>query len=166
TTAAGLQRKMDIFFGWCRVNFMVISGTKTECMLFGELPRVMPIMRVGEWIIKFVKKYKFVGIIFTSVDDDIFSAHYTQKASKARAVANTTFAAKTMIGCLPVPEGTRLQTGRLDPHLTFGCEICLDVDPVNLRELTDVQHEYIRRLLGVHSRSILAVLFTETGIIP
>ncbi|KAJ6605652.1 hypothetical protein B0H10DRAFT_2076422, partial [Mycena sp. CBHHK59/15] len=31
---------------------------------------------------------------------------------------------------------------------------------------TDVQHEFIRRLLGIHSHSILSVLFTETGIIP
>ncbi|KAJ7508932.1 hypothetical protein B0H11DRAFT_1901707 [Mycena galericulata] len=55
---------------------------------------------------------------------------------------------------------------RIDPHLTFGCEVCLDVVAMHLQELTDVQHEYIRRLLGVYSHSILSVLFTETGIIP
>jgi hypothetical protein len=33
-------------------------------------------------------------------------------------------------------------------------------------ELTEVQHEFIRRLLGVHSHSILSILFTETGVIP
>ncbi|KAJ7098806.1 hypothetical protein B0H15DRAFT_920477 [Mycena belliarum] len=113
-----------------------------------------------------VKSYKFVGIIFTSVHRDIFSAHYAKKASKARAVANTTFAAKTMIGCLPPYEGVRMYMSRIDPHLTFGCEVCLDVVGAHLKELTDVQHEYIRRLLGIHSHSVLAVLFTETGVIP
>ncbi|KAJ7235334.1 hypothetical protein C8J57DRAFT_1034976, partial [Mycena rebaudengoi] len=70
------------------------------------------------------------------------------------------------IGCLPPADGIRLYMARVDPHLTFGCEVCLDTDTNNLRELTDVQHEFIRRLLGVHDRSILAPLFTETGILP
>ncbi|KAF7342021.1 RNA-directed DNA polymerase from mobile element jockey [Mycena venus] len=166
TTAAGLQRKIDRFFGWCKANFMVISATKTEWMLFGELPPNIPIMTVGETVIKLVKSYKFVGVLFTSTDRDIFAAHYAKKASKARAVANTTFAAKSMIGCLPPPEGIRLYMARINPHLTFGCKVCLDVVPSHLAKLTDVQHEFIRRLLGVNSRSILTVLFTETGIIP
>ncbi|KAJ7839102.1 hypothetical protein B0H13DRAFT_1513857, partial [Mycena leptocephala] len=166
TTATGLQRKLNRFFEWCRVNFMVISVLKTEWMLFGELPPIIPRMLIGDAVIKLVKKYKFVGVIFTSVDYDIFAAHYTKKASKARAVANTTFSAKAMIGCLPPYEGIRMYMARIDPHLTFGCEVCLDVVSRHLEELTDVQHEFIRRLLGLHRRSILAVLFTETGIIP
>ncbi|KAJ7436781.1 hypothetical protein B0H11DRAFT_1754302 [Mycena galericulata] len=163
TTVAGLQRKLDLFFGWCRVNF---SATKTEWMIFGELPLIIPRMMVGIKPIKLVKEYKFVGVIFTSVTADIFSAHYSKKASKGRAVANTTFAAKSMIGCLPVYEGIRLYMARIDPHLTFGCEVCIDVVAGHLEKLTHVQHEYIRRLLGVHSHSILAILSTETGVIP
>ncbi|KAJ7035027.1 hypothetical protein C8F04DRAFT_1221292 [Mycena alexandri] len=128
TTAAGLQRKLDQFYG---------CVLKTEWMLFGELPRTLPL----------VKKYKFVGLIFTSVSGDIFAAHYSKKASKARAVANTMFAAKSMIDI-------RLYMARMDPHLTFGCEISLDV------------HQFLRRLLGLHRRSILAVLFSETGVVP
>ncbi|KAJ7482008.1 hypothetical protein FB451DRAFT_974399, partial [Mycena latifolia] len=123
TTADGLQRKLDLFFGWCRVNFMVISATKTEWMLFGELPTTIPRMMVGDKPIHLVKSYKFVGIIFTSINRDIFATHYTKKASKARAVANTTFAAKSMIGCLPPFDGIRMYDARIDPHLTFGCEL-------------------------------------------
>ncbi|KAJ7165321.1 hypothetical protein C8R46DRAFT_841280, partial [Mycena filopes] len=166
TTAARLQRKLDRFFRWCKVNFMVISVLKTEWMLFGQLPRVLPRMVIGDAVIELVKKYKFVGVIFTSVDCDIFAAHYTKKASKARAVANTTFAAKAIIGCLPPYDGVRLYMARMDPHLTFGCEVSLDVVRKHLDELVDVQHMFIRRLLGLHSRSLLAVLFTETGILP
>ncbi|KAJ7158082.1 hypothetical protein C8R46DRAFT_839617, partial [Mycena filopes] len=166
TTAAGLQRKLDRFFQWCRVNFMVISVMKTEWMLFGQLPRVLPVMVIGNAVINLVKQYKFVGLIFTSVQHDIFAAHYTKKASKARAVGNTTFSAKAMIGCLPPYEGIRLYMARMDPHLTFGCEVCLDVVPKHLAELTDVQHQFLRRLLGLHRRSMLSVLFTETGVTP
>ncbi|KAJ7207268.1 hypothetical protein GGX14DRAFT_366489 [Mycena pura] len=166
TTAAGLQRKLNQFFGWCRVNFMVISIMKTVWMIFGNLPRAIPVMLVGDCAIELVKSYKYVGLIFTSVNRDIFAGHYTNKASKARVVANTTFAVKSMIGCLPPAEGIQLYMARVDPHLTFGCEVTLDVVAAHLKELTDVQHEFIRRLLGVHSHSILSVLFTETGIIP
>ncbi|KAJ7692955.1 hypothetical protein B0H16DRAFT_1652559, partial [Mycena metata] len=128
-------------------------------------------MVIGNAVLKLVKQYKFVGIIFSSVDYDIFSAHYAKKSSKARAVANTTFAAKASIGCLPPYEGIRMYMARIDPHLTFGhqtfdtsgcqadgCEVCLDVIKHNLQQLTDVQHEFLRRLLGLHSRSILAHL--------
>ncbi|KAJ7473433.1 hypothetical protein FB451DRAFT_1013703, partial [Mycena latifolia] len=59
-----------------------------------------------------------------------------------------------------------MHTARIDPHLTFVCEVCIDVVADHLKELSDVQHEYIRRLLGVHTHSILAILFTETGVTP
>ncbi|KAJ6541993.1 hypothetical protein DFH09DRAFT_1393210 [Mycena vulgaris] len=98
--------------------------------------------------------------------DDVTLFSTTAEASKARAVANTTFASKTMIGCLPPFEGIRMYMARSDPHLTFGCEVCLDVVVAHLKELSDVQHEFIRRLLGVNSRSVLAILHTETGVIP
>ncbi|KAJ7245740.1 hypothetical protein C8J57DRAFT_1725083 [Mycena rebaudengoi] len=42
-------------------------------------------------------------------------------------------------------------------------QISLDTDPSLLLE---AQHDFIRRLLGLNSRSMLAVLFTETGLMP
>jgi hypothetical protein len=143
---------------------MVISATETEWMLFGDLPPLIPIMTVGETVIKLVKSYKFVGVLFTFIDSNIFAAHYSKKASKAPAVDNAMFAAKSMIGCLPPPEGIWLHRARIDPHLTFGCEVGLDVFLSHLTKLTDGQHKFINHLLGVNSRSILAILFTETGI--
>jgi hypothetical protein len=166
TTLAGLQRKIDIFFTWCKVNFMVISLSKTLWMIFGEIPRVIPVMRVGDAVILLVKQYKFVGILFTSISRDIFSAHYAKKASKARAVANMTFAVKDSIGCLPPPQGIQLYMARIDPHLTFGCEVALDVTDTHVSKLEDVQNEFLRRLLGLNRRSVLAVLFSETGVTP
>jgi hypothetical protein len=103
TTPEGLQRKIDTFFAWCKVNFMVVSVSKMQWMIFGEIPRHVPIMCVGKTIILLVEQYKFVGVLFTSISRDIFSAHYAKKASKARAVANMTFAVKDTISCLPPP---------------------------------------------------------------
>ncbi|KAJ7103278.1 hypothetical protein B0H15DRAFT_811721, partial [Mycena belliarum] len=69
------------------------------------------------------------------------------------------------IGCLPPYEGIRMYVARVDPHPIFGCEVCLDVVPSQLNDVTDVQHEYLRRLLGVHSRCVLSALFIETGVV-
>ncbi|KAJ7505652.1 hypothetical protein B0H11DRAFT_1707739, partial [Mycena galericulata] len=62
--------------------------------------------------------------------------------------------------------GIWLYMARIDPHLSFGSEVCLDVVSAHLGEPTDVQRRFIRRLLGVHSLSILSVLFKETSVIP
>ncbi|KAJ7355809.1 hypothetical protein DFH08DRAFT_912647 [Mycena albidolilacea] len=129
TTLAGLQRKIDIFFACL---------SKTLWMIFGEIPRVIPVMRVGDAVILLVKQY--------NTSRDIFSAHYAKKASKARAVANMTFA------------GIQLYMARIDPHLTFGCEVALDVTDTHVSRLEDVQNEFLR--------SVLAVLFSETGVTP
>ncbi|KAJ7230972.1 hypothetical protein B0H12DRAFT_219425 [Mycena haematopus] len=47
-----------------------------------------------------------------------------------------------------------------------GAEISVDVEASLTEELVDVQHAFIRRLLGINSRSMLAVLFSETGLMP
>jgi hypothetical protein len=82
------------------------------------------------------------------------------------AQANMTFAVKDSIGCLPPPQGIQLYMARIDPHLTFGCEVALDVTQAHVSKLEDVQHEYLRQLLGLNRRSVIAILFSETGIIP
>ncbi|KAJ7275698.1 hypothetical protein C8J57DRAFT_1714273 [Mycena rebaudengoi] len=48
----------------------------------------------------------------------------------------------------------------VDPHLTFGCEVCLDTEADNLCKLTHVQHEFkfIQRLLGFMTTQSLPLL--------
>jgi hypothetical protein len=113
-----------------------------------------------------VSEYKYVGVWFTSTARDIFTTHYHEKASKARRVACASFALDAFIGVLFPKEGKMLYMARVDPILTFGCEVVLDVDEVLAQELVDIQHLFIRRLLGVGSRSMIATLFTETGLMP
>jgi hypothetical protein len=55
---------------------------------------------------------------------------------------------------------------RVDPYLTSGCDVCLDVDLKSIKLLERVQLRFLRRMLGLGSRSLRAVLFSETGIWP
>jgi hypothetical protein len=77
-----------------------------------------------------------------------------------------TFAMESMVGTIPPCQGIQLYKSRNDPHLTFACEVAIDVDDSFLALLEDVQVLFLHGLLGLHKRSICAVLFTETGIMP
>ncbi|KAJ7820549.1 hypothetical protein B0H13DRAFT_2130073 [Mycena leptocephala] len=120
---------------------------------------------MGDMVVPLVPEFKYVGIWFTSVHANIFARHYAIKASKSRSVANAIFALKHRIGSLPVREGLLLYKARMDCHLTSGCELSLDTDAL-VSELVESQHLFLRRLLGLNPRSMIAILFTETGIMP
>jgi hypothetical protein len=55
---------------------------------------------------------------------------------------------------------------RFDCYLSPAAEISADTDRRILVDHVDIQQCSLRRLLGVNSRSILAPLFTETGLLP
>ena len=79
----------------------------------------------------------------------------------------TTLAADGHTGPLPVWEG-RYYTymARIDPHLVSGCEVSPDIDSSLLDKLEAIQRTFLRRLLRLQTRSMRAILFSETGIVP
>ncbi|KAJ7016045.1 hypothetical protein C8F04DRAFT_1166709 [Mycena alexandri] len=70
------------------------------------------------------------------------------------------------LGTLPPREGIQLYMARVDPHLISGCEVALDVTSRLVKKLEKPQLRFLRRLLGLNPRSMRAVLFTETGLLP
>ncbi|KAJ7195595.1 hypothetical protein C8J57DRAFT_1031787, partial [Mycena rebaudengoi] len=46
------------------------------------------------------------------------------------------------------------------------CEVRLDVESDLLKPVEDVQIEFLRRIMGVNKRSLIAPLFTGTGLVP
>ncbi|RDB17742.1 RNA-directed DNA polymerase from mobile element jockey [Hypsizygus marmoreus] len=166
TTPQGLQRKVTYFHGWCGFNSMVISAPKSKSMIFGPLPQTLPSLYVGDAIVALVSSYTYVGVTFVSTARSIFAEHYAVKASKARNVANATFAVETMLGSLAPADGKLLYLARVDPHLISGCEVVIDTVDSLTTELEKVQEGFIRRLLGLGKSSMLALLYTETGLVP
>ncbi|KAF8193223.1 hypothetical protein K438DRAFT_1589688, partial [Mycena galopus ATCC 62051] len=55
---------------------------------------------------------------------------------------------------------------RQQHNLTSAAEISIDVNAQLLDEYLEAQHLFLRRLLGLNSHSMLAVLFSETGLMP
>ncbi|KAJ6563636.1 hypothetical protein DFH09DRAFT_1035242 [Mycena vulgaris] len=166
TSFPAFQAKVSQFFEWCKKKRVFISARKSKWMIFGPLPLILPVLRLGDLVVELVNEFKYVGIWLTSTTPNIFSRNYTVKASKARNTSNAAFAMKHRIGSLPVKEGLVLYMARVDCYLISGADISLDVDAGLVQEHLEAQHLFLRRLLGINSRSMLAVLFTETGLMP
>ncbi|KAF6742637.1 hypothetical protein DFP72DRAFT_822055 [Ephemerocybe angulata] len=168
TTPEGLQRKMHALWRWCGVNAMVVNAIKSMVMIFGPHPRLQPSFAFGTEHVAIVDETTYVGFRITSHGRSIFAPHYALKAGKAQTIANGILGLHKMIGSLNPWEARKLYMALVDPHLTHGCEMIIDT-PENLqflKLLEDKQKSFIRRILGIHSRSMLAPLFSETAIIP
>ncbi|KAJ7613347.1 hypothetical protein DFH06DRAFT_1014941 [Mycena polygramma] len=161
-----LQGKVTAFYLYCKGKRIFISVPKSKYMIFGPLPTTLPTLWLGDRTVELVSEFKYVGIWLTSTTNNIFSKNYTVKASKARNASNAIFAMKHRVGSLPAKEGLQIFMGRVDCYLTSAAEISIDVDAHLVEEFVDVQHLFLRRLLGINSRSMVAVLFTETGLMP
>jgi hypothetical protein len=85
-------------------------------MIFGPLPRVIPVLRLGNIIVELVHEFKYVDIWLTSTTSNIFSRNYAIKASKAQNACYAIFAMKHRIGSLPVKEGLHYMA-RVDCYL-------------------------------------------------
>lgn len=114
----------------------------------------------------FTNEYCYVGMTFVSDARNIFAQHYAKKEKSARSIANVTFSLEAFVGSLPPLQGKRLYNSRVDPHLTAGCEVALDVNMNLLKPLQQIQHTFMQRLIGLNPRAMRAFCFSETGILP
>lgn len=164
----GLQRKLNYTWHYAAINFLLVNISKTMAMVCGPIPRELSAttFHLNGVPVKFSSEYTYVGVTFTSTATNIFANHYINKAVKARSVANVTFCLESFIGSLPPADGKRIYNARIDPHLTSGCEVSLDVNMHLLALLQKIQHTFIRCLIGLNPRAMRAVLFSETGILP
>ncbi|KAJ7333985.1 hypothetical protein DFH08DRAFT_707359, partial [Mycena albidolilacea] len=150
------QRKINALWKWYSVNFMIANAIKSLLMIYGSIPRLLPISHFGTEAVTIVKAIKYVGFNLNSTKRNIFESYYEKKASKARAIANTLL--------LPPWEARKMYMALENPHLTHGCEFSLDVNLDLRKPLEDVQIELC--ILGVNKRSLIAPLFTETSPVP
>jgi hypothetical protein len=166
TSATGLQAHLNTFFSWCTYNFMFVNALKSVIMLFGCLPWDLPGFWLGDASVRVVQEHTYVGVSMQSTSRNIFLPHYEKKATVACQCGHAILAVESLLSTLPPKEGWILYMAQVDPHLVSGCEVALDSDLVALKELCDVQHKFLHRLLGVNASSPLAPLFTELGILP
>ena len=83
-----------------------------------------------------------------------------------RKIAGAILSLEKRLGDVPPWIGVRLYMARVDPHLIYGCEVVLDENPNLVTELEEVQLTTLRRILQTSNCSMIAPLFSETGILP
>lgn len=89
---------------------------------------------------------------------------YKIKAKKASKIANIILSLDRFVGTFPAWDLRTLYIARVDPYLTAGCEISLDIEQKSLKLLEQVQLKFLRRMLGIGTRSMKAVCFSEKEI--
>ncbi|KZV68968.1 hypothetical protein PENSPDRAFT_581662 [Peniophora sp. CONT] len=164
-STAGIQQHVSTFMVNCARDGLRPCGVKTLAFALGKLLSPLPPLYMGDTRLKYTETYDYIGFKLRSTHKNMFADHFKAKASKARRVANTMFALKVFVGCVPPWEGRIILGARVEPHLIHGCDVVPDVDSCS-DALYAVHHYALRRLLGLNPRSMLAPLFTELNVIP
>ncbi|KAJ6459775.1 hypothetical protein C8R47DRAFT_959130, partial [Mycena vitilis] len=110
--------------------------------------------------------FQYVGVWHDFGAKDMYAEHHRVNLEKAERMANACLAVNRMVGGLSVWDLRVLWTARVETYLTSAADICPDVVKSRRVEREAVQNHYLRRMLGLTERSVVAVLFSETGLEP
>ncbi|KAJ6548980.1 hypothetical protein B0H19DRAFT_952897 [Mycena capillaripes] len=167
-TSSGLQSHLNYAQRWspCNNNECETSIPKCLYQVFGPKQKITPTFNLGGKIISQVSKACYLGVLLETGVKFIWREQYKVKADKATTVANVLLGLDRFVGSIPAWDARSLYMARVDPYLTAGCDVCLDVEAKSLALLERIQLEFLCRMLGVGRRSLKVVLFSETGIWP
>ncbi|KAJ7640141.1 hypothetical protein B0H17DRAFT_900630, partial [Mycena rosella] len=162
----GLRVKLSTLERWCAMNFILVNLIKTIILIFGPTLSPLPMFHLGSTQLTVKTDEKYVGINLRTDTRNILEDHYKAKARTARYCGHRIMAIEDMTGRLTPKELKQLYMARVDCHLIHGCEVSPDSEDVHVKQLCKVQVSFIRQMLNLHSRSMIAPLFTETGVMP
>ncbi|KAJ6568614.1 hypothetical protein B0H19DRAFT_989133, partial [Mycena capillaripes] len=163
---SGFQLHLNAAQSWTNNNGCETSILKCLYQRFGPRQKINPTFHLGGKAIQQEQQARYLGIWFETGCKFMWREQYKIKAKKASKVANVILGLDRFVGSLPAWDLRTLYMARVDPYLTAGCEICLDIDKKSLKLLESVQLKFLRRMLGIGTRSMKAVCFSETGIWP
>ena len=166
TATRAAQAMLMQFETYCADNSLTISVPKTHAAIFGPIPWPPPVLFLQGRPLAFVHTATYTGITLTTTARDIFQEHYAQKERAARKVANGALALEQFVGPIPPVIGIQLFRSLVEPHLTYGCEVTLDIREAALAPLEKIQHAFLRRALNLGSHSQLTPLHSESGVWP
>jgi hypothetical protein len=96
----------------------------------------------------------------------LFREHVEEKGQAAKRVTHAIFSSCSYVNNLSVGLLIKLYKARIDPHLTHGSDVVVDVSEPDIAPLEHAQRRFLRRMLMANSHSIKALLLSESGILP
>jgi len=168
TSPEGLQRHLDTLFAWCQNNFLILNAAKSWVMIFGPIPPSLNPFSINSQSIPFTDTFKYVRVTFQSTAKDYFTTHYAEKISAARRNVGVLFCLELYVGRNRIPpQVTRtLYCALVDCHLIHAADIAPDISAQLLMKHSDLQKRCLQKILLVSKHSVIAPLYTESGIMP
>ncbi|KZV93909.1 hypothetical protein EXIGLDRAFT_563151, partial [Exidia glandulosa HHB12029] len=165
TTPEGLQAHLEGLAAWAALSFVRVNTSKTWAYLAG-VPHGEPFVFLNGDHVTFKECATYVGMTLGGGDRRLFRAHYTEQAKKARRTAAVCFAVEGLTGALPIDIARKVYKARVESHLISGADVSPDATDEPVNELETQQVYFLRRLLGLGTRSMLTPLYSETDILP
>ncbi|KAE9401696.1 hypothetical protein BT96DRAFT_817520, partial [Gymnopus androsaceus JB14] len=168
TVASSMHSKLRQFEMYAAKTGFAVSVPKCLMAVFGKNPDPGAVFLIHGKPMRKETEFKYMGAWHqTPLRSSMCKKNYEAYAEKAKNIAGAVLHAKTFVGKdIPVWDMRQLYIGRVDPYLMNGAEFIADTIKKNREVLEAVQHYFLRRMLSLQSRSSLAVLFTETGLLP
>lgn len=166
TSPEGLQAHLKALSDWAALSFVTVNVDKTWALLTGGATAHDIFLHLDKRKVSFTKNAKYVGMHITSTNARIFRSHYSEQAKKARLAAGLVYAVEGLTGALRADMVKTVYMGRVDPHLISGADVCPDAVDSHVQELEEIQVLFLRRMLGLGTRSMITPLFSETGLWP
>ncbi|KZV98504.1 hypothetical protein EXIGLDRAFT_606965 [Exidia glandulosa HHB12029] len=170
TTAAGLQSHLNTLAEWAAHNQMEVNTKKTVVMIFypprRKVPQELPQYTIYGQVLDIVQEYRYVGTLLSSKGSNPWDSLIAASTLSARRAANVCFFVESRTGQLPPWEGKLLYQAQIDSRLTYAVEVTGVGTKKQIESLEAVQLTFLRRLLGLQTRSQRCIVFTETGLWP
>ena len=165
-TREGLQKQLDGLYKFCADNHMIVNELKTKVMVFGG--NTKPDIVFNGKLIKIVDKYKYLGIIISSIskiNGDIFKLNYDFLIDKARRAMFAMFNRLKPFHDPPVSLKLKLFDSLVRPILMYGSDIW-GTSKAGKNKIDTFFLRFLKSTLGVKKSTSTLMVYGETGKIP
>ncbi|KAI4520117.1 hypothetical protein K525DRAFT_169255, partial [Schizophyllum commune Loenen D] len=163
---ASAQYRLGDYAQWARLLGFVVSIAKTEGVAFGYRGPPLNPLTLDREAVHWRDQSTVLGILFCALQGDVLDQHHLTQARKGSAVASALLALQRYLGDLPLRLAIKVYQARVEPILAYGCEVGIALTKPARDALEKVQLMFFRRVLGYSTRSMRAIIFSETGILP
>ncbi len=175
-TREGIQKSMNILSDYCHQWHLEVNTKKSQIMITNKRSYAScKKITFGNIALEYVKEYKYLGVIIRNTGSfQVAQEHLSQKAIKAmfaikrNLFQSSIFDVNSMLNCFDT---------MVRPIMTYGCEIwglsCANKTKDNILSIKkalfpceNIELRTLKQILGVHTKSSNAAVYSEFGKIP
>ena len=161
----GLQKQLDNLFRYCSDWQLIVNTLKTKCMVFNQMNKVVDFYFNNTQIEK-VDKYKYVGVIFSSIGP-VFNLNVESLIYSANRAIHKLRSYCRCFGQFPPVTALNLYNSLVAPILAYGCEVWFPLVNQNLKESIDkFKLKFLKSILKVRQQTSTIGVLGELATYP